>query len=157
MIERRKYLRQKSYKLNGWYDTVLPKSKYTSTYSDLTEDMDDWDCSVWMLYHKRNKDLGGSEYAYNLIESETQRVGYFSDLGLCFKDCDFIEYFRSEGFTVGTFLGDLICDFTGTVKGVTGSAKNIAANTESLTKYIIPLAAIGGGLLLYNEYDKRKK
>jgi hypothetical protein len=57
---------------------------------------------------------------------------------------------RNEGFTIDSFIGDLYCDVTGIVKGVSSGA-------NTLVKFILPITLIGVALIGVNYYQENIK
>lgn len=154
--------------LNGWpFDPVLPSSNVLSTTANVPEDMDDWDCGMWKLYYQKMKAAKGKQYAIDTLEIDSGRVGMFADLQWCKGDCDFINYFKSEGVPTGNFITDLYCGTGEVISTVTGAVVDVAqgagavakgaSNTAKTLGLILPIIVLGGGGLVLYRYYKHGK
>ncbi len=157
-MSRRYKSRSKS--LNGWYDTITPTSNVLASFPNIPEDMDDWSCSLWILYYKEIKKLLGQERAVEILEQDSERVGMFSTLNLsCKSDCGMINFFKSEGIPTGNFISNTFCAANDVVVGA-GDLASGAGKTASMFAKLLPVIMIGGvivgGVYVYKNVIKKK-
>ena len=145
--------------MNGIFSTIAPTSPDPSTYSGFPEDQDDWGCEHWKEYHKRNKNIYGSEVAKSIILTDSDNVGWFADIHLCKYDCDFVDYFEKElGESVGNIFSKIYCVGSEVVEAgdslVSGAHGGI-----KIASFLLPIAVIGGVALAanyaYKTYGKK--
>lgn len=141
----------------GLFSTILPSSTVPSTYKDFPLDMDDWNCAQWKAYYQRNKTALGKEKALEIVNIDSERIGVFANVHSCIFDCDWINYFKSEGLKVSSIVSSVYC---GAVKGgeVVGNAVDTAANVTDFAssftgnKLLLFIGLGVAGYVAYNHY-----
>lgn len=156
----RRYTRR-SKSMNGWYDTVTPTSDVLKSFPNIPEDMDDWGCSLWILYYKEIKKVLGKDRAVEILEQDSERVGMFSTLhNTCKFDCGMINFFKSEGIPTGNFITNTFCAANDVVVGAGDVASGAGKAASSFAK-LLPVVMIGGiivgGVYVYNNVIKKTK
>ena len=137
----------------GWFDTdKIPTSPDTSTYLGLPPDLDDWNCSAWQIYLERNKQSFGIVKAREYFMIDVGRLHAFSDMGDCKYDCDFVDYLRDNGIEYNNPITNVYCGF----ENITQSAENITTFGTNVTKWIFPIAVIGGIAYLFKDEIKKQ-
>lgn len=165
--------------LNSWISTVKPTSTVPSTYSGLPADQDNWSCDDWIIYYKRMKAAMGKAKALEIVQIDAGNTGFFANIQFCKGDCDFINFFKSEGLPTGNFISDLYCGASSVVQSTTRAVTNVAASTSTAVSNVassasevvsnvagtagtlsrmLPIIVIGGvavaGFIAYKRYGK---
>ena len=146
MITRTRRYHRKSHPVNGWFD-VSPSSPDARTYAGFDSDIDDWDCDTWKLYYMRNKQYLGKAKAQEVFMTDVGRTSACCPwLELCKYDCQFITYLKSEGLDYESIWSDIAC-----------FASNITSSAKNLSKFLVPAGLFIGGLMVYDQIEKRRK
>jgi hypothetical protein len=159
----RLYNVRKSISLNGWIGATEPSSNVMAAYPTVSNDIDSWGCDTWILYYKLMKAKLGKVEAQRILLIDADRASFFATLFTsCKGDCNFINYFKSEGIPTGNFITDLYCGTTQTAVDIvegTGAIVSGASNTAKTIGTLLPVVIIGGtvayGVYLYRKYGKK--
>lgn len=142
-------------KIQGIFTTVRPTSPVRSTYQDLPADMDDWTCAQWVTYYNRNKASIGKARAVDIINRDSDSIGFFATSNTCKYDCNWTRFFQKEGVNTGSnIFSNIFC----AASNVTETAASITA--PGFLRPLLILGLIGGGLYAANKagmFDKMKK
>jgi hypothetical protein len=93
-----------------------------------------WACTDWVKWHKVLKAKYGADDAKSRFGTAWgKRSAFGHELSCSLSDTDFINYFKSEGFTWNT-SGSMILSTGQAVKSVAKAVDNVAKATENLTK-----------------------
>lgn len=137
----------------GLFSTVIPSSPLRESYSGFPPDCDNWTCAQWKQYYIINKSKLGKDKAEYYLNNDTDRIGMFSTGMKCAYDCDFINFFRSEGININSITSNLWCgtvNLAQATKNTTSVIKNTTSLVESITgnKLLLTALIAGGGYLL---------
>ena len=94
----------------SWWDTIKkPTAPDVSTYNGLPDDLDDWGCSDWQVYHTRCKKIYGLAQANEFFYIDVARLHAFSDMWICKYDCDFLQYLKNNGIEYNSIISNSFC------------------------------------------------
>ena len=129
---------------------------------------DIWQCEEWQRwwiallgYYGREEATNRWVYAYQRYYYET----YFDDVANkipsgCSWNCDFINYFRTQGIDVAMLGAETTCNLIDIVSNTVNVVENVTsgvAKTSSVWSDLLPIVSVvGGGLLIYNQIKKNK-
>jgi hypothetical protein len=120
-----------------------------------------WACLDWVTWHKALKVKYGADDAKSRFATAWgKRSAFGHELSCSLSDTDFINYFKSEGFTWNA-SGAMILSTTKAAKSVVKAVENVAKATENLTqsasnisKYLlyvgVVFAILVAGYLIYH-------
>ncbi|MEM9859405.1 MAG: hypothetical protein AAF843_18770 [Bacteroidota bacterium] len=124
-----------------------------------------WNCTDWMLWHKAMVPVIGKQAANDKFIQAFEGQGSFDyHFNFCKYDCDWVNYFRSQGLDMGHLLSNLVCTATDVTEDVTGAAGDLSKgvlNTAGVVKNLVPIALVGLvaglGYIGYKNYIKGNK
>lgn len=136
----------------GMFTTIKPTSTIQSTYLGLPDDMDDYVCSDWQIYHSRNKQALGLQKANEIFLIDVGRIGNFASMWVCKYDCDFIEYLNKNGMPYNSLLTNMYC----ATENISEAVQTISEKTNTVAKISLPLILGGLGLaFIYKDEIKK--
>lgn len=127
-----------------------------------------WTCIDWVSYHKALKthyrDLPKANNIWKTEWADRDNscfiLGSFicPDTSKCRYNCNFVEYFASQGIKIGNVLSNSVCNISNVVTDLTASASNITSGIRTTTNVVGAVApfAIGTFLFLWGN-NKFKK
>lgn len=139
-----------------WNDSPIYDT-WTSYRAGLTP----WTCIDWVNYHKALKNHHGDQAKANMIW-ETDWADPDNECGIlicpdtsyCRYNCNFVEYFASQGIRIGNIVSNAACDISDVVANTTGAIKDVSDGikaTSSIFALAIPaVAVIWVGSKIYN-------
>jgi hypothetical protein len=137
---------------NPFDEIKTASSSDVATFHDLPQDLDDWQCSDWQIYHTRNKNAFGLNYANEIFLVDVGRLHSFSDMWSCKYDCDFVQYLNDNQLPYNSILTDVYC----TIENATQTAENISTSIAKTSKYTLPLLAVAVAGAFFFKDDIKK-
>jgi hypothetical protein len=124
-----------------------------------------WSCQDWITWHKALKvKYGADEAKRRYAKAWEKRSAFGHELTCSLSDTDFINYFKSQGFTLdasGSFILSVreVVKSTGkAVENTVKSAENLTKSVSNVSKYAlyvgVAIAIIAGAYLLYHFVKK---
>jgi hypothetical protein len=113
---------------------------------------DYWSCADWITWHKELVKKFGKDKANQLwLTAWQQQDPFESNYSWCKYDTAFSNYLKSQGIDVGHLLSKVINTGGNVIENV-GEA---ADSTTKILKWVLPVALIAGGVLLYNNLSQK--
>ena len=135
------------------------------TNPDATPDYDNWGpdswwtAQDWLTWHRSLKAKYGLDEANARFINAWQKQGLFSaPLDARSFDTSFRDYAKANGFFDALYYGaGSLVRPIGTVTDVVAGVTEGISSTASLTKYLIPIAAIALAYMAFTAYAPRRK
>jgi hypothetical protein len=170
----------KIYMITGTRQRAAVRGAYVpeNLTADSVPDMDNWgpddywSCEAYVQWYQLNKQKYGAQVARNKFLAAYEQWGFGSYNHDCHWDTNYRNFFASEGIDVDSPLSSLLMpvydsagNLVDVVQNVTEGASNVSEGVKrvgSVLGWLLPVAAIGGGIYLANKYevwpfDKPKK
>lgn len=139
----------------GAFSTISPTSPIAATYKGFPADQDDWTCAQWKAYYENNKKVLGKAKALQIINIDTDNIGFFSTGQYCRYDADFVNYFENEGLNTGNVISKTYVASSNVVDAGGNTAKFVSGVTSS--KPLMGVLLLGAGFLAYKYFFDGKK
>lgn len=104
-------------------------------------------CNNWKLWHISLVDQYGRAKANLLFEEAWENQSFWgSDYNFCKYDCDWVNYFKSQGLDVGHLLSNITCKTTDVAEDVLDTAGELTQggiSTAKVLKNTVPILLVG--------------
>jgi hypothetical protein len=141
--------------LQGTFSKTIPTSPDPTTFKGFPVDQDDWSCAQWKQYYENNKKAYGKRKALSIIDIDTSNIGVLAKGNYCRYDCDFVNFFTSEGLNTGNLISKTYC----AANNVADAASNVAKTVSDFTgsKIIMTGLLMAGSFVAYKYFIKDGK
>lgn len=127
---------------------------------NLPVDITDWSAQNWVDYYKTLKAKLGKDKAQSYFLTDIDKIGFWDNANNYKYDCDFVNYFKGEGFQVGNLFSNIYCSTTTSIYNTLDTVQNITDSAKKVSNYT-PLIIIGAigliGYIAYQNYGSKKR
>lgn len=129
---------------------LKPLSGLGLGYIEITADTnpDDIDgCEQWITYHQKLVQRYGRTNANQRFTQAWESQSFWAiDYNFCKYNCDFSNYFKSQGLDIGHLLSNVVCTTNEVVENTTEAVQTISqgvTTTSSVVSKAVPVLLIG--------------